>query len=221
MTQLPQGWVKITGASLWHLIWSSPTRPTGNNFLLTLVFFQIGLQVGLRVVQFELGDTAFAIALVVLTLGIVAALLFAASRSQTPSLNFDESAVRVGRATYRFDEVTDSTFLIVPHRKGSSSFLLFGTGKLATSAIVCVRSQREPELTDSEREFVAEVLRRTNIVVPQPKPDPYDPTGRFGWMDHPNSLSKDEAIEFVLHTPESGEPVRTAERPKSIWIDED
>jgi hypothetical protein len=40
-------------------------------------------------------------------------------------------------------------------------------------------------------------------------------------MDHPNSLTREEAIDFVLHTPESGEPVRAATKPKTIWIDED
>ena len=40
-------------------------------------------------------------------------------------------------------------------------------------------------------------------------------------MDHPNSLTKNEAIEYVLHTPASGEPVREKPPRKSIWIDED
>ena len=221
MTQLPQGWTKITGASLWRLLWSAPFQPAGYSFLVTLVFLQLGMQLGLRIVDFQLGDTAFVIAFVLLALGVIAAALFAASRSQTPSLNFDESLVRVARTTYRFDEITDAAYLTVAHRSGSSSFLLFGTGKLTTSALVCVRSQREPEITAPERELVAEVLRRAKITIPQSPPDPYDPKGKFAWMDHPNNLSRDEAIEYVLHTPPSGEPVRTSPPPKSIWLDED
>jgi hypothetical protein len=221
MTEIPSGWVRVTGASLWRLIWSAPTRPAGINFLLVLVGVQLVIQFGLRVVQFELGDTAYLIALVAFALAIVAAFVFAASRSQTPSINFDESLIRVGRRTYRFDEVTNAAFLTLPHRKGTSSYLLFGRGALAAHALVCVRSSREPEIGERDRELVAEVLRRASIVIPESKPDPYDPTGRFAWMDRPNSLTRDEAVEYVLHTPADGQPVRSAPPKKSIWIDGD
>jgi len=213
--------VSVSGASLWRLLWAAPTRPAGTSFLLALVGVQLALQFGLRVVHVELGDLGFVIALVVLALGVVAAMLFAASRSQTPGLNFDESVVRVGRRTYRFDEVTNAAFLMVPHRTGSSSYLLFGRGAPAAHALVCVRSDREPEITAEERELVAEALRLTNIAIPASKPDPYDPTGKFAWMDRPNSLTRDEAVEYVLHTPADGIPVRSAPPKKSIWIDGD
>lgn len=76
-------------------------------------------------------------------------------------------------------------------------------------------------LTADERELVAEILRRSSVAVPVAPPDPYDPAGKFAFMDHPNSLTKNEAIEYVLHTPVSGEPVREKPPPKSIWIDGD
>jgi len=221
MTELPSGWVRVTGASLWRLLWSAPTRPAGSGFLLGLVGVQLAIQFALRVVHFELGDAAYVIALAVLVLAVVAAFLFASSRNQTPSLNFDESLIRVGRKTYRFDEVTDAAFLTQPHRSGASSFLLFGRGPLTAHALVCVRSDREPEISERDRELVAEVPRRASIVIPASKPDPYDPTGKFAWMDRPNSLTRDEAVEYVLHTPLDGQPVRGSAPKKSIRIDED
>jgi hypothetical protein len=88
------------------------------------------------------------------------------------------------------------------------SDLLFGHGALAAHALVSVRSDREPEITAEERQLVAEALRRTNIAIPASKPDPYDPTGKLAWMDRPNSLTRGEAVEYVLSTPIDGEPVR-------------
>ena len=84
-----------------------------------------------------------------------------------------------------------------------------------------VGAEKASVLDDANRELVAEILRRSSVTIPPAAPDPYDPTGKFAWMDHPNNLNKEEAIEYVLHTPESGEPARTPPRPKSIWIDED
>jgi len=146
--------------------------------------------------------------------------VFAAARNLTPSINFDESLVRVGRKTFRFDEITDATFLAVPHRSGTSGYLQFGTGRLP-AALVCVRSARETALTPRDRELVAEVLRRSAVRIPESKTDRYDPAGKFGWLDHPNSLTTEEAVEYVLHTPESGEPVRTHPRPKWTFVEDD
>jgi len=220
MTQLPHGWVRIRGSSLWRAFWSSPTRPAGYRFALALVGFQIVLHVGVRLVRNTLGPAAGWIALVGVLLALVAAALFAASRNLTPSINFDESTVRVGRKTFRFDEITDAAFLTVTHRSGTSGYLQFGTGRLP-GAIVCVRSTREPELSTGDRELLAEVLRRSVVRIPEGKTDRYDPTGKFEWLDHPNSLSREEAIEYVLHTPESGEPVRTNPRPKWTFVEDD
>jgi len=220
MTELPHGWVKIRGSSLWRVFWSSPTRPVGSSYWFLLVGFQVVLHFGIRLVRDLLGPTAGWVAIGGLLLAIVAAGLYAASRSLTPSINFDEAAMRVGRKTYRFDEITDATFLTVWHRSGASGYLQFGTGRLP-AAVVCLRSKRENELSIGDRDLVAEVLRRSAVRVPAGKPDRYDPTGKFGFMDHPNSLGKDEAIEYVLNTPASGEPVRTAPRPKWTLVEDD
>ena len=220
MTQLPHGWVTIRGTSLWRSLWSSPTRPTGYSYLLVAVAFQVVVQFGIGIARDQLGPVGGWIAAGGLLLAVLGIGLWSASRTRTPSIDFDASLVRVGRTTFRFDEITDAAFLTIPHRNGPSGYLRFGTGRLP-AAVVCVRSTRENELSPDERELVAEVLRRAAVRVPQSRPDRYDPAGRFGWLDHPNSLSRDEAIEYVLHTPASAEPVREAQRPKSIWIDED
>lgn len=220
MDALPSGWVKVTGASLWRLVWSTPTRPSGLTFLVDLVLLQAAIQIGLHVARDSMGVAALVIAVAAVVALIAAVLVWAASRSQTPRINFDDSLVRVGRTTYRFDQITDAAFLLIPHRSGPSGYLRFGTGALRTAALVCVRSNRDPEITDLDRELVAEVLRRSSVRVPEAKPDPYDPTGRFAWMDYPNNLSRKEAVEYVLRTPADGEPVRSAPRPRAEWVED-
>jgi len=220
MTQLPHNWVKIRSSSLWRVFWSSPTRPGGRSYLLVVVGIQVVLQFGMRFVQDRFGDAAAWIAVGCFLIAVVAAALVSAARSLTPSINVDDSLVKVGRKTFRFDEITDATFLTLQHRSGPSGYLQFGTGGLP-AAVMCVRSNRETVLSPGDRELVAEVLRRSAVRVPENKVDRFDPTGRFGWLDHPNHLTVDEAIEYVLHTPASGEPVHEKPPRKSIWIDED
>ncbi|GAB3605526.1 hypothetical protein GCM10027413_09350 [Conyzicola nivalis] len=221
MTQLPQGWVTLRSTSTRRLLWSAP--PPGRLSLGFLVVI-LGLQFVIRAVLSWVFDTngwpGVIVLLVALALAIISVYLFRSPGSEWARLNFDESLVRDGRVKTPFDQITDATFMTMQHRGHIDSYLGFGAS-VEKSTYVRVKSPHLPELDEASRELVAEVLRRSPIRIPEPVADKYDPTGKFGWMDHPNSLSKDEAIEFVLHTPESGEPVRAPERPKSIRVDED
>jgi hypothetical protein len=162
---------------------------------------------------------AVATAAAIIVTVVIAALLFW-NRNPAPEINFDTHELRLGGSVAPFDAVTEAQFLGLPSAQGIDWYLRFGA-HVTPSATVVVRSSRLAELSTEEREYVAELIRRSAIAIPPPKPDPYDPKGKFAWMDYPNHLTRDEAIEYVLHTPESGEPVRTPPRPKSIWIDED
>jgi hypothetical protein len=50
---------------------------------------------------------------------------------------------------------------------------------------------------------VAEIVRRSNIAVPQ---TPNDPTGRFARYNFPASLNRDDALEVVLNPPTMDDP---------------
>jgi hypothetical protein len=221
MTQLPRGWVKLRSPSTRRLIWSTPPPGRiGFGAVLVIIGVQFFIRGAMDWVFDASGWPGIVVVVIALSLALVSVFLFRSPGSEWARFNFDESLMRDGSTKTPFDQLTDATFLTIQHRDHTDSYL--GLGRSAEkSSYVRVRSPHLPELDEASRELVAEVLRRSPIRIPESKPDPFDPAGKFGWMDHPNSLTREEAIDFVLHTPESGEPVRAATKPKTIWIDED
>jgi hypothetical protein len=219
MSELPTGWVTIRGTSLAQRLRAGAGSPTAGAFFGWMIVVQVLIQLGMRSALDEFGWLGV-IAIVVFAAAALCAVVLLAPANRLPAVNLDEGLLRVGRRSIAFEAITDATFFALARRGGTESYLYLGDGA-KTTATVCVRSTRGPSMDDHDRQLVAEVLRRSSARLPEPKHDPYDPHGRFAWMDHANRLDRDEAIEYVLHTPESGEPVRTPARPKSIWIDED
>jgi hypothetical protein len=220
MSELPSGWVVVPGASFKRTMLNSQSS------FAKIVARQVVTWTVLVVIlgsswAYDLWGFTAAIATVcaVIVTVAIAALLFW-NRNPAPEINFDTGELRLGKSVAPFDAVTEAQFLALPSRDGTDWYLRFGA-PIAPSATVVVRSSRLAELDAAQRQVVAELFRRSAIAIPSAKPDPFDPKGKFAWMDHPNHLTRDEAIEYVLHTPESGEPARTPPPPKSIWIDED
>ena len=220
MTGLPHGWVRFTGASFWRSVFGGTPFSASRR----AVVGTIGLYAGVSaVIVFAPENLTMAAVVVIystvlIAVGIVA--LVSYLRNPAPEANFATDELRLGKRTIAFAEITEAAFVTVPRRKGIDASLVFGA-PIAPRVVVSVASAKSAVLTAAERELVAEILRRSSVAIPVAPPDPYDPTGRFAYMDHPNSLTKNEAIEYVLHTPASGEPVREKPTRKSIWIDED
>jgi hypothetical protein len=220
MTQLPHGWVKFAGASFWRSVFGGSAVSTTRQAFIAA----FGLYAGVyAVVTFTPEDLApavfvFAFSTIAIAVGIVA--LVGYLRNPQPEANFDTDELRIGKRTIPFADITEAAYFAVVRRRRVDSHLVFGA-RVSPRVIVTVAAEKGPVLDPAGRELVAEILRRSSVAIPVAAPDPYDPTGKFAYMDHPNSLTKSEAIEYVLHTPESGEPNREKPPPKSIWIDED
>jgi hypothetical protein len=220
MSQLPSGWVTVPGTSFRRTMLRSQASYT-SLFITRGIGWLVVSGILIPNWAYDLWGFTAAVATVcgiVVTIVIVSLVLW--YNNPAPEINFDSGEFRLGRGVAPFDAVTEAQYFGIPGTRGVDWYLRFGA-HVTPSATVVVRSSRLAELTTEEREYVAELIRRSAIAIPPPKPDPYDPKGKFAWMDYPNHLTRDEAIEYVLHTPESGEPVRTPPRPKSIWIDED
>jgi hypothetical protein len=219
MTQPTPGWVRLRGHSARGVLWSA--SPSGKLSLWVFAIF-LGLQFVGRVVLQWISDvagvTGVVVVVAVCVLAATSAYLYATSGASWPAVDLEAGLLRHGRRIIPFADITDATYAAVPHRGHVDSYLGFGPS-VETAAFVCVRSPHLPELDETERDIVAEMLRRSSVRVPKAARDPYDPKGKFAWMDHPNNLSRDEAVDYVLHTPDSGEPRRTPPPPKSIWID--
>jgi len=155
---------------------------------------------------------------VVVLLGIV--LLHTYLDAPRLEVNFDSSEVRHGSALLPFARLIEATAVRRDTRGRVDWQLNIGEPSNAI-AVLTVRSQKLAELTSLDRQLVAEVLRRSAVTIPHVPADRYDPMGTFAWLSHPNHLSRDEAIDYVLNTPKSGEPTRARTQGKTIWIDED
>jgi hypothetical protein len=154
---------------------------------------------------------------------VAASAAYILRRAPVTEVNFDTDQVRAHGRVVPFGSITEAIYLPVAHRDRTDSYLSLDT-HAAPVLTLCLRSSKVPELTMDERMLVAEILRRSNVAIPQSRRGRtnrfYDPAGKYEWMRHPNNLTRDDAIEYVLHTPKSGEAWRTPPPKKSIWIDE-
>ena len=216
MTQLPHGWVKFAPLSFWR----APTAPSTTASRARLAIATVATAAIVVLLVGEQTIDPLLLVCIAFLLSSILPVVIDAVRNPTPELNFDTDEARVSRRVYPMTTITEASFVELPSRGRTDWFLQFGAPP-AIRLFVVVASQKRTVIDTTERELVAELLRRSAVAIPPDIPDRYDPAGKFAWMDHPKSLTRDEAIEYVLHTPESGEPARTPPRPKSIWIDDD
>ncbi len=143
-----------------------------------------------------------------LGLGLAGALVVAAAvwlsgggTGRHPLVKMAAQRMRVGRQVTDFSEI--DTALVEGWRDGGrlDVFLEFGSSG-SRLARVCLRSPLLPVLGHADRELVAQILRESSVQLPEVAHDRYDTTGRYDWMKRPSNLDRDQAIEYVLHTPE-------------------
>jgi hypothetical protein len=223
MADLPSGWIALGEARQWQRLMTSSTPSPRTRFY--IVYFAIVLVVigiGSWVLS-AYGPIPAGLIVGAVLLVMVAVAAYVARRSPASEINFDTDEARVGGKTVPFAAITEAVYLPVAHRDRTDSYLGLDTHS-APVLTLCLRSSKIPELTADERMLVAEILRRSNVAIPQSRRGRtnrfYDPAGKYEWMRHPNNLTRDDAIEYVLHTPKSGEAWRTPPPKKSIWIDE-
>jgi hypothetical protein len=75
--------------------------------------------------------------------------------------------------------------------------LVFGTERKDLAAFRLIDQRGEP-LDQPTAHLVAEVLKRTSSVMPTSE---YDPSGRFAKYNFPSNVTREEAIDLVLHPP--------------------
>jgi hypothetical protein len=109
--------------------------------------------------------------------------------------------------------LSESARLVVVETKKSRSITLqFGPGIVHTATApgsprrpsYVVRTARGHTPPAENGRWVAEVLRRSSIALPQ---TPDDPSGRFTWFNFPGYITREQAIEIVLNPPAEGDPL--------------
>jgi hypothetical protein len=215
MPTLPSDWTTVGFVPFWRRLRLRFTFPSRMPLLGTLLAVNLLFQLAHIFFRESLGTGGILLLLGVILAALFGALVVATLRWRAPDVDSDASHLRVGRDVFAVEEISRAVFL-----NARGHWYLKLTAPRHRAAVFCVRSPRHPELDERERELVAEVLRRSSVAVPERRPDPYDPKGRFARLDHPTHLSRDEAVDWVRHTPPSGVPERTPAPRKSIWRDE-
>ena len=223
MAELPSGWMPIGESREWQRFLTAPTSDLRIRYYVAYIAIVLGVVVLGRWAFEALGAVPVLIAAAVIVVAVIVLVLYSRSVSPRSEVNLDTGEVRVRGAVVPFDAIVEAVYLSVSRRDRVDSFLSLDT--LTTPVLtVCLKSSKLPELDAGEREIVAEVLRRSSVAIPQSKRSTtnrfYDPAGKFEWMRHPQHLTVEDAVEFVLHTPASGIAWRTPPPKKSIWIDE-
>ncbi|MCW4384773.1 hypothetical protein OH146_03185 [Salinibacterium sp. SYSU T00001] len=142
-----------------------------------------------------------------LVLSLVVVHLLIRLRYPQAVVSLEAGQIRVGKRTFSFEQV-DAAFLYSLGRgdkRQVNLVLTSGKRKFLEFPIVVRRGQSSlPE----EREVMAEVLRRSSIAMPK---DPNDPTGRFAHYNFPGHITREEAIDVVLHPPGPNDPLPVPE----------
>jgi hypothetical protein len=223
MADLPTGWVSLGESRVWQRLMTSPTSTFRTRFLIVDFLVLVAFLFLGRWAFDTFGGVPVAIAVALVVVALVGFVVHAAAKSPPSEVNLDTDEARIGGRVVPFSDITEAVYLPVIRGGRVDSYLSLDT-HAAPVLTMCLRSSKVPELSVNERMLVAEVLRRSNVELPHSKRGRtnvfYDPQGKFEWMRHPNHLTKEDAIEYVLHTPRSGEAWRSPPPKKSIWIDE-
>jgi len=220
MTEVPTGWTTITRAPFFRMLAAGPLGTLGPSRSAGLMTLVVGWTI-LGVIGYWYGVSLPVFTAVAAVLGAITGIILMRAYLSDPKLdlNFDTNEARLGTYVLPFDAITVAVFSH-PRTRGRSGWQLdIGVPDNAIASVI-VRSSTLPELSVRDRELIAEMLRRSSVARPEVAPDRFDPTGKFAWTHHTNHLTRDEAIDYVLHTPKSGEPALARSRPKSIWLDD-
>ena len=223
MADLPSGWIALGEARQWQRLMTSSSPSLRTRFYIVYFAIVIAVLVVGSWVLAQFGPLPAALVVGIVLLAVAASAVYVVRRAPVTEVNFDTDQVRTNGKTVPFAAISEAVYLPVAHRDRTDSYLSLDTHSTPVLTL-CLRSSKIAELDAHERMLVAEILRRANVAIPQSKRGRtnrfYDPAGKYEWMRHPNNLTRDDAIEYVLHTPKSGEAWRTPPPKKSIWIDE-
>ena len=136
-------------------------------------------------------------------IGLGTFLVVTALRNPPPVLDQNEGVLRIGSTSIPFAEVNEAFILHFALRRIDELYLGFGAHQ-GRHATVALRARRGA-LSESDRAVLAAMVERSSIQLPAPKPDPYDPQGKFSWLDQQGYATKEQVLEALLHTPATGD----------------
>jgi len=136
--------------------------------------------------------------------------LWATARSVTtmflegtpPRIRLDREVIRSGERELPFAEISMARIDSDSLRLGTLQ-LVFGQ-KDQFEFGVTLSKGRNVVVTERTQQLLAQVLAASRIEIPT---DHWDPKGKFARSGSPFHVTRDEAIELVLHPPLEGDPL--------------
>lgn len=204
------GWVDLGGPTGWQLVRAITLG--GARFWLYLFYPAYLLYMVLRdVLQ---GDSPLRPAfffLAVIVASLAARVIWVGVAFRPPAFNLSTAEIRKGKRTVPLSEITRAR--VTPQLAWAQTFVFL---RLSTSGRrhfwVPVRSSRTRAIGENSRRMLAAALAKTNIQAAPAKPEKYDPTGKFSSIGVPMNLTREQAIEVVLHESLPGVTVPSEDR---------
>lgn len=200
MSDRMTGTHQLAGVSFWRALLGQLIGP---RVIAAILLFQLVVQLANHGQWSDPGVWIPAAGLCLCVVGAVAFVLVSRARNPPPVLDLDAAELRIGSQTTQFAEVDEAFVFQIAIRRRDELYLRFGAhGR--RHATVALRARRGA-LSESDREVLAAMVERSGIQLPAPRPDPYDPKGRFTWLDQQGWATKEQVLDAVLHTPASGD----------------
>jgi len=194
---------RLAALSFWRRVWSLSSSPAGSRVLLVILItnFAFGF---INIVLREIVGRGWAVALIatVAVLALVGLAVSAHRRNPPPVIDFDRAVLGIGSEATPFTSV-DEAVIVHDARKQRDDLMLWFGGHRRRHAVVVLRGSGA--LGDHDREVLAAMVERSSIQLPSAKPDPYDPKGKFAWLDQQGYATKEQVLDAVLHTPTTGD----------------
>ena len=199
---------EIAALSFWRRVWTSSSGSLDSRPMLYILGINFALQIAnvfLRTVVGRSWSLAITVGIVVLMFAIF--VVISHRRNPPPVIDFDEGVLRIGPEATPFAEV-DEAAVAYNGMKGHDDLHLWFGGHRRRHAMVVLRGSRDA-LSAKDRTVLAAMVERSGIQLPAPKVDPYDPKGKFAWLDQRGYATKEQVLEAILHTPATGDVKRS------------
>jgi len=198
---------EIATLSFWQRLWAAASGRYGTGLLTTFIVLQLFLQFGNQLLWDWIGAWAIAAVAAFYVVALGTLVVVGAIRNPSPVVDFDAGVLRIGSEETPFAEVTEAWVAHLPTARHDDLYLSIG-GHRSRHAFLTLRGRRHT-LNERDREVLAVMVERSGIHLPPTKPDPYDPTGKFAWLDQQGYLTKEQTVGALLRTPATGDVVRS------------
>jgi len=199
---------QLAALSFWRRLFGVSASPANTRLLSMILVVNLVAAFINIVLRDSIGKAgAAAVIVAVGLLALIVLGVFGWLRNPAPVIDFDAGVLRVASEATPFRDIDEAAIVHTAANKRDELSLWFG-GHGRRHTMVVLRSGSDA-LSDHDRQVLASMVERSSVQLPAPKRDPYDPKGRFSWLDQQGYATKEQVLDAVLNTPATGDIMRT------------